>query len=461
MHSFSFIIRSVLIPAFLVSVILPPSLQAETFYESLPNPRVTENSWILDQAGILGEYKQQMDSLISQYESHTGTEIAVVILPTIGERVPKEAATEIFNLWGVGKKGKDNGVLVLHVLDQRRIEIEVGYGLEGVLTDVKSVRILDNITVPFFKESLFGPGHLSTIQGIIGVIENPDLPMDDIPTLATLTPEEALEQGIQPSPEPAIPELDESLYDDTPVRPSQIGGLATLGGGFLLWILWQFIYIIYRITRRPDPYSHYKFYSGVGGWFQYPAFLTFFSGPVVWEVLQYETFFSAIPGLAAAIAIPAWFRHRKLKHLRSLPRKCSECGKEIPVKLSESADDEFLDAGQRTEEKIKSVDYDVWKCSCGNHMIEEYEGDVFAYDCPSCKYKTYQIIKSVTIRPATTSSSGLAKDYYKCRHCNHEEVKERVIPQKSSSSGSRSGGGGGGGSFGGGSSGGGGGGSSY
>jgi uncharacterized protein len=440
---------------------------SQTFYASLPNPKTTDNSWVLDQANILGNYKNEIDSLINEYEKRTSVEIAVVILPTIGERVPKEAATEIFNLWGIGKKGKDNGVLVLHVLDQRRIEIEVGYGLEGDLTDVKTTWILDEITIPFFKEDRIALGHLATVKGIIGVITNPTIPLEEVAGLAEINVQSAIEQGIPADAVPEITPLDESGYSDAPVIWSQrIGGI-TLLSGLSLFAFWLILYFGYRIIGRPTPYNRYKFYQNVGAIFQYVSSPIIFLSPTVWEVIQYETFFSGIPLIVVAFVLPMWYRSRKLEQFRRLPRTCSECGVTIPEKLGETVDDEFLDAGQRTEEKIKSVDYDIWKCSsCGNHMIEEYEGDVFASDCPKCKYKTYQLTKSVTIRSATTSSSGLAKDYYNCNHCKHSEVKDRIIPQiqKSSSggsSGSRSSSGGGGGSFGGGSSGGGGGGRSY
>jgi uncharacterized protein len=438
---------------------------SQTFYESLPNPKTTENSWVLDQANILGNYKSEIDSLISEYEKKTSIEIAVVILPTIGDRVPKEAATEIFNLWGIGKKGKDNGVLVLHVLDQRRIEIEVGYGLEGDLTDVKTTWIVNEISIPFFKEDRNALGHLATIKGIIGVIENPSIPREKVAGLAEIDAQSAIEQGIPADTVPEITPLDESGFSDAPVIWSRkIGGI-TFVSGLLLFTFWLIMYFGYRIVKRPTPYNRYNFYKNVGAWFHYTSSSIVFLSPTVWEVLQYETFFSGIPLLVVAFVLPMWYRTKKLEQIRRLPRTCSECGLTIPEKLSEAADDEFLDAGQRTEEKIKSVDYDIWKCSsCGNHMIEEYEGDIFASDCPECKYKTYQVTKSVTIRSATTSSSGLAKDYYTCKNCKHSEIKERIIPQKakpSSGSSSSSSGGGGGGSFGGGSSGGGGGGGSY
>ena len=119
---------------FLILFQIEISAQESTleFARSLPNPRSQNGSWILDQTKILENagVKENLNQILDKLEKDTTNEIAIVILPTIGKLVPKNLATEIFQVWGVGKLGKDNGVLILHVLDQRRIEIETGYGME-------------------------------------------------------------------------------------------------------------------------------------------------------------------------------------------------------------------------------------------------------------------------------------------------------------------------------------------
>ena len=143
-------------------------------------------------------------------------------------------------------------------------------------------------------------------------------------------------------------------------------------------------------------------------------------------------------------------------------------------RLGESEEDKYLKKGQIAEEKVKSIDYDVWITTNGKEVL------ILAYKrwftknrkCPSCKYKTYYKEYNRTITSPTYTSSGMGEKKYKCENCGHSKVTRYTIPrlQRSSSSGGSSGGsyssGGGsyssgGSSYGGGSSGGGGAGSSW
>jgi uncharacterized protein len=85
----------------------------------------------------------QLNSVISQLERSNGTEIAVVTVPeTAPSASPKEFTTALFKSWGIGKKGKDNGVLFLISKGDRRVEIETGYGVEAILPMPKSAILL-------------------------------------------------------------------------------------------------------------------------------------------------------------------------------------------------------------------------------------------------------------------------------------------------------------------------------
>jgi uncharacterized protein len=84
--------------------------------------------------------------------------MAVAIVKRAAPADPKTYAHELFNKWKVGKKGKDNGLLILLAMEERRVEIEVGYGLEGVINDAKAGSILDRYVIPYFKQGQFGEG---------------------------------------------------------------------------------------------------------------------------------------------------------------------------------------------------------------------------------------------------------------------------------------------------------------
>ncbi|MEL6794029.1 MAG: TPM domain-containing protein, partial [Pseudomonadota bacterium] len=140
------------------------------------------------------------------------------------------------------------------------------------------------------------------------------------------------------------------------------------------------------------------------------------------------------------------FAYRRYR--RNKPRICPIDG-EVMYRVDEFVDDEHLEDGQRLEERLKSVDYDVWRCArCGHVTIEAYRSWFSKFGaCPSCEYRTLEGEETILIR-ATTSRSGRKRIDYTCRHCGHFYSETRTIPKKSKSRSSS----GGGSSFGGGSS---------
>jgi len=154
----------------LAGIALASLLKAET-PEQVVNPKTARNEWVSDMAGVIDNAdERQINALVNSLEQKTGAEIAVVTIRRTDGRSPKEFATALFNRWGIGKKGKDNGVLVLLVMDARRIEVETGYGIEGALTDGKVGGILDRHVIPKFKKGDFSGGLLAGVQQIANII---------------------------------------------------------------------------------------------------------------------------------------------------------------------------------------------------------------------------------------------------------------------------------------------------
>ncbi|MFN4033704.1 MAG: TPM domain-containing protein [Fimbriimonadales bacterium] len=135
--------------------------------ERIPNPRQTDGSWVVDSAGMLDAAQSaRLNRLIDELERDTGVEIAVVILRRTVDATPKEYATALLNRWGVGKRDADNGVLMLVALEERRVEIEVGYGLESILTDASVGEILDREVVPRFRSGNIADGVRAGVQAL-------------------------------------------------------------------------------------------------------------------------------------------------------------------------------------------------------------------------------------------------------------------------------------------------------
>lgn len=137
------------------------------------------------------------------------------------------------------------------------------------------------------------------------------------------------------------------------------------------------------------------------------------------------------------------------RYLRKRPRPCPHC-RTLMIQAGEEADDEHLDGGQRLEEFLKSVDYDVWHCpSCGHIDIHRYKSWFSSYGaCPQCSYQTLSTTSTV-LTAATKAREGRKRVDYDCQHCGYHNSETRTIPKVSDSD---SGGGSSRSSFGGGSS---------
>jgi len=123
--------------------------------QNVPQP----SGWVNDFAGVISrDYKEKLNSLIGELEQKTSAEISVVTVGSIAPYDEKEYARLLFDNWKPGKKGKDNGVLVLLAIKERRWRIETGYGVEGILPDGLCGEIGRNYMVPYFKEGKYAEG---------------------------------------------------------------------------------------------------------------------------------------------------------------------------------------------------------------------------------------------------------------------------------------------------------------
>jgi uncharacterized protein len=283
--------------------------------------------------------------------------MAVVVVKSLDGLSVEEAAVTLFQLWGIGKKSQDNGLLLLWSTGDRRVRVEVGYGLEGALPDGKVGAILDTYVMPKFKAGDFDQGLIDGVDALVGAARAEPI---------------------------ALVSAKSESYDR---RPWGIGAVL----------------------------------AGIGG------------------------------AIAAAIGSITGFRRWR----RYRRRRCPRC-QTLMTRLEETEDDALLAEGRQAEERVGSVDYDVWTCgNCSHHFTLRYPKWMTGYaKCPQCGNRTKSSAETV-IQAATTSSSGSARVVEQCAFCSFHHEFTKTLPriQQSSSSGGSSGGGS---SFGGGRSGGGG-----
>lgn len=152
---------------FIFAFFLPISLFAEVYI-----PKQT--AWVMDSANIIDKNtKSELNSYLESVNRQTGVQIAVFTVKSL-EKVAgtnatiEDYASDVFEKWGLGQKKEDNGVLFLVCLDEKKVRIEVGYGLEGVLTDTKCGLIIRNFIAPDFKKFNYSEGIKTGVNLIAG-----------------------------------------------------------------------------------------------------------------------------------------------------------------------------------------------------------------------------------------------------------------------------------------------------
>jgi uncharacterized protein len=132
---------------------------------------------VTDQTGTLSrEQIMTLESRLASFEKEKGSQIAVLIIPTAKPETIEQYALRIAETWKLGRKGVDDGALLLVAKNDRELRIEVGYGLEGALPDAIAKRIIAEIIVPRFREGDFYGGIQAGVERMISVIEGEPLP---------------------------------------------------------------------------------------------------------------------------------------------------------------------------------------------------------------------------------------------------------------------------------------------
>lgn len=333
----------------------------------VPNPRVSSGSWVADPANRLSApTRARIDSIAAALERETSAEIAVAVIDSLDGLEPADAALLLHRRWGVGKRERDNGIVLLWSPARRQIFVSVGYGLEGVLPDARTGRIQDREMLPAFRQGNFDAG---VIGGVVAL--------------------------------------------SAAAREETYSGLTRAAAG----------------QRVPGQSRQ---------------------GPWSWIIGA----LMALAGVGGAVAFAV-----------TRPKRCPK-GHGPMTRLSESADNAHLEEGQRLEEKIGSVDYDVWTCArCEAVRVIPRPKWFSGYErCPKCKRRTVKRNSRQLVAP-TYSSAGEREISLACKSCGYARDYTETIPMltrsTSSGGGGSRGGFGGGSSFGGGSAGGAGAGRSY
>ena len=119
---------------------------------------------------IPASFQRQIEAICVEVWEKTNTAIVDVTIETLGGYDLEEYATRLYETWGIGKKGEDKGVLILNVIQDRKIRIETGYGVEGILPDGKVGGIIDKYMIPHLQLDDYGQAHLNVVVVLAQVI---------------------------------------------------------------------------------------------------------------------------------------------------------------------------------------------------------------------------------------------------------------------------------------------------
>lgn len=132
---------------------------------------------VTDGTGTLTpDESRQLEDRLARFEREKGSQVAVLLVPTTAPETIEEYGIRVAEAWRLGRKGVDDGVILLVAIDDRALRIEVGYGLEGALPDVTAKRIVSDVITPYFRQGDYYGGLSAGIERIIGVIEGEPLP---------------------------------------------------------------------------------------------------------------------------------------------------------------------------------------------------------------------------------------------------------------------------------------------
>lgn len=355
---------------------------------------------------ISADAQAQIDSTLSRTRKSTSAEVVAVVVDDIAGGDIDTYANELFNLWGLGKKDNNNGVLVLVAKDLRKAVIRTGPGVEGVLPDAVCGRILRHEMFPAFKQGDYDGGVTAAVNAIAARLGDP-----------------VAAEEIRSS----LPDADyNSNSESHPMRIYLIicifvsAGIAAAVGLKLMTLKGK---------------STYDKFTAFENW-RAPLLIASFAGL----------------GIPLIITLPLLLT---MRYWRNRPRTCPNCGHKM-IKIDEVHDNDYLTPAQDCEERMGSVDYDVWHCNqCG-------ETDIFPFvnksmplvECGHCHARTAKLTGDKVLLQPTTTRQGIGVKEFYCLNCKHKMVTKyniaKLAPMVIVPMGGGRGGSGGGGSIGGG-----------
>lgn len=357
------------------------------------NPNIANRyDFISDEAGLLSSSEETyLNRLLTQLRDSTTAEMGVAILPGLpGDEEIQPYSVDLFEKWGLGKGDRDNGLLLVIDTEGRQGWLTTGYGLEGILPDAVLKKILDTRLQPAMREGRPAQGIAEVTDAVYRIMMEP-ANRDEILSERG--------EGLAPIESPI----------DSAVLWNVVWGAAAI---IALLVLVMFI-SDWRATRGEGSYQRALHWRRHLGYYWLGTALSL--------------------GLGLPLALAALLSYRRYRDGR---HRCMTCGAKMH-KLSEDRDNDFLTPSQDLEERLGTVDYDVWECDkCGTVECFPFKESQQKFtECPACHTIARHLECDRIVRPATTRQEGYGVRTYKCEYCDHRDDKPYKIPRKDDGAG--------------------------
>ncbi len=362
------------------------AMAAEPYFP--PRPNLTDAGNFVSDEGhyVPARAVEDINRRILEMSRQTTCEMAVCVVKSLNDMSIEDYAYELFKKWGLGKKDKNNGVLLLMAIDDHKARIEVGSGAEGVLTDIVCSKIIRNDILPAMRSGQnVGQALSAATRSICEAMTNPEVARE-------------LQSDEDNSAMSAMRSLDRNVLWEFLL--------------FVVSLVFLFTLVLFFIDLR---HAHNR---------------DNYRRAMVWRNHIATYWWSVLLSLGATLPI-ALLVLLLYRYARDVTEICPTCGGKMK-KLPEDEDNALLSSSQDFEEKIGSVDYDVWLCpDCGTVERFPYvEKQLKYHECPSCGTIAMNLVCNKVIEPPTATRPGHGERIYQCQYCRHIKKEHYNIPPR-------------------------------
>ena len=352
--------------------------------KDIPNVHVADRTRFLSNPdGVISPRAQQLaDSIMSDIWRKSSAEVVTVVVEDIGDDTdPDTFATELFEHWGIGKKDKDNGLLLLVAVNQRAAVLRTGYGIEGVVPDITGGKILRHDLFPRFREGDYDGGVIAALSTLNTIITDPEAREELMSVYGN--------------------DAGAGNNDGEEMWRAYLAFCMVISAALLGYVL----LVLFSGAEPQEKYTR----------LQKMRLLTAVATP----------FCLFMP--APALLLLLW----QMKRLRHEAPKCPRCATRMRHATPEE-ESRWLTPAQQTERRIRSVEHDVWVCpSCDYGMVRSYPNPSSPYQkCDHCGAKAARQIDNRVLRPASYSMEGEGAQTFYCENCGNQTHKRYRIPRK-------------------------------